>query len=72
MPRQYKVTLLTILLCLVAIEVPADSWDEGNYKPYNTDVVLEKTNLPLLFIDTRDKAGAIPQSSIKITGWQCV
>ena len=57
MPRQYKVTLLTILLCLVAIEVPADSWDEGNYKPYNTDVVLEKTNLPLLFIDTRDKAG---------------
>ena len=28
MPRQYKVTLLTILLCLVAIEVPADSWDE--------------------------------------------
>ncbi len=57
MPRQYKVTLLTILLCLVAIEVPADSWDEGNYKPYNTDVVLEKTNLPILYIDTRDKAG---------------
>ena len=49
MSRQYKVTLLTILLCLVAIEVPADSWDEGNYKPYNTDVVLEKTNLPILF-----------------------
>ena len=57
MPRQYKVTLLTILLCLVAIEVPADSWDEGNYKPYNTDVVLENTNLPILFIDTRDNAG---------------
>ncbi len=52
-----KDVLLTILLCLFAIEVPADSWDEGNFKPYNTDVVLEKTNLPILFINTRDEAG---------------
>ena len=52
-----KNVLLTILLCLFAIEVPADSWDEGNFKPYNTDVVLEKTNLPILFINTRDEAG---------------
>ena len=35
-----KDVLLTILLCLFAIEVPADSWDEGNFKPYNTDVVM--------------------------------
>lgn len=52
-----KNVLLTILLCLFATEVPADSWDEGNFKPYNTDVVLEKTNLPILFINTRDEAG---------------
>ena len=31
--------------------------DEGNFKPYNTDVVLEKTNLPILFINTCDEAG---------------
>ena len=66
-----KDVLLTILLCLFAIEVPADSWDEGNFKPYNTDVVLEKTNLPILFINTRTKP-VIPQPSIKTTKWQCV
>lgn len=33
----------------------ADSWDTGNYKPYNTEVILEKTNLPIIFIDTRDE-----------------
>ena len=32
----------------------ADSWDTGNYKPYNTEVILEKTNLPIIFIDTRE------------------
>ena len=55
--KRLKGVLLTILLCLVAIEVPADSWDEGNFKPYNTNVVLEKTNLPILFINTCDEAG---------------
>ena len=34
-----KDVLLTILLCLFAIEVPADSWDEGNFKPYNTEAL---------------------------------
>lgn len=36
----------------------ADSWDEGNYKPFNTEVVLEKSNLPIVFIDTRGEDGA--------------
>lgn len=35
----------------------ADEWDEGNYKPFNTEVALEKTNLPILFIDTRNEQG---------------
>ena len=34
-----------------------DAWDEDNYKPYNTDVVLEKTNLPIVFVNTRDVDG---------------
>ena len=66
-----KDVFLTILLCLFAIEVPADSWDEGNFKPYNTDVVLEKTNCPSCSSTPATKP-AIPPPSIKTTKWQCV
>lgn len=54
---------LVALLCAVAQGAWADdsddgdAWDADNYKPYNTDVVLEKTNLPIVFIDTRDEDG---------------
>ena len=54
--------LIIALLCAVAQGAWADdsdddAWDEGNYKPYNTDVVLEKTNLPIVFINTSDEEG---------------
>ena len=54
---------LVALLCAVVQGAWADdsddgdAWDADNYKPYNTDVVLEKTNLPIVFIDTRDEDG---------------
>ena len=41
------------MLCLVAIEVTAERWDEGNYEPYNNGVVLEKSNFPVIRLDKR-------------------
>ena len=53
--------IILSLLCMTAQEAWADdsddAWDEDNYKPYNTDVVLEKTNLPIVFVNTRDVDG---------------
>lgn len=49
---------LTALVALLPTKGVADSWDDGNYKPINTNVVLEKTNLPIVFIDTHNAEGA--------------
>jgi spore coat protein CotH len=51
-----KILIIIIVLMLgFAQGIVADSWDAENYKPYNTEVVLKKTNLPIIFIDTRNK-----------------
>jgi hypothetical protein len=51
-----KILYIIIFLMFAFVQgIEADSWDAENYKPYNTEVVLEKTNLPIIFIDTRDE-----------------
>ncbi len=32
----------------------ADSWSEGNYPPDDKSIVIGETNLPIVFIDTRN------------------
>ena len=44
-----------VLLLLAWIVLPswADSFDSNNYRPENDSVKIDKTNLPIVFIDTR-------------------
>lgn len=50
-----KILFIIVFMFAFVQEIVADSWDTENYKPYNSEVVLEKTNLPIIFIDTRDE-----------------
>ena len=51
----FAVAVLTALLPPTAM---ADEWDANNYRPDNI-VKLNNTNLPIVFIDTRDSYNAI-------------
>ena len=35
----------------------ADKYDKNNYRPQNSSVTIDETNLPIVFIDTRDSSG---------------
>ena len=63
MMLKIRLYIILSLLCMTAQGVWADdgddAWDKDNYKPYNTEVVLEKTNLPIVFVNTRDVDGNI-------------
>lgn len=66
-----KILYIIIFLMFAFVQgIEADSWDADNYKPYNTEVVLEKTNLPI-FLLTRVTRRRIRQPSIRIIEWQC-
>ena len=46
-------------LCLLMVFIPissiADGYDENNYRPGNTDVHINVTNLPIVFINTQQQ-----------------
>lgn len=52
------VLLIAATMALLPGKGMADSWDAENYKPFDTNVLLEKTNLPIVFIDSRNEEGA--------------
>ena len=58
----YKRLLLLLFLLsgTFVTEASADSWDRDNFPPNHTDVRLTETNLPIVFIDTRDSDHARP------------
>lgn len=45
--------LSVLLLCLMSLSVQADEYDAYNYRPENSGVKIDQTNLPIVFIDTR-------------------
>ncbi len=47
--------LLLIILVLLPMTVMADAYDENNYRPNNKTVKLEETNLPIVFINTKQQ-----------------
>ena len=42
-----------LLFCIISLPLQADSYDPDNYKPEIDTTKIEKTNLPIVFIDTR-------------------
>ena len=54
----YMTKLQTTLLFLLAVLAPsaaiADEWDRNNYAPSDKSVTIDHTNLPIVFIDTRN------------------
>ena len=44
---------MTAFMLLTAISLMADNYDANNYRPENSSVKIDQTNLPIVFIDTR-------------------
>ncbi|MCR4604056.1 MAG: CotH kinase family protein [Prevotella sp.] len=51
--KNYTHMLLFMVLMLMPTHLMADAYDKQNYPPVVDTVVLERTNLPIVFIDTR-------------------
>ena len=47
--------LLLIILVLLPMTVMADAYSSNNYRPNNKTVKLEETNLPIVFINTKQQ-----------------
>ena len=60
----YSIGIILALFSFIVHSLPllADSYDPDNYKPENSNVKIDETNLPIVFIDTRhggEKANVI-------------
>lgn len=42
-----------LLFIMTSLQITADNYDTDNYKPENSSVIIDETNLPIVFIDTR-------------------
>lgn len=58
--KMLRLPLLLVFVIVSFTEVNADNYDPNNYKPENTNVVLNETNLPIVFINTNTE-GTKPQ-----------
>ena len=45
--------ILLLILTIISMTVMADSYDENNYQPTINTIKLDKTNLPIVFINTQ-------------------
>lgn len=52
--------ILSLLSFFSYTQLPADEYDQENYKPENRNIVIDETNLPIVFINTCSD-GQIPQ-----------
>ena len=46
--------LLALMASMPVMAESADAWDKDNYLPINTNVKIDRTNLPIVFIDTKN------------------
>ena len=48
-----RIFFILIFLCNIGVTLFADEYDSTNYRPHSDGIVIEETNLPIVFIDTR-------------------
>ena len=58
--KKLRLPLLLVFATVSYTEVKADNYDPDNYKPENSHVMLQETNLPIVFINTNTD-GTTPQ-----------